>query len=406
MKLDVRSAPLAARIVAASLALALAGCGGAAGPGGSPPPPSSGAGTTASITFDIPPSAAKSIAKKVDYISPNTASIEIVVKNVNGSPTLPPNVPATTTVTLSDGPGGNCAPPAPPAGESCSVTIPAPPGQVVYQFTILDAKGEPLATATKQFKILVGQANSNLTVVLGGIVAKVNILVPAITAGVPATGPLLLTPLDASGAVIDASAPFAVPVILTDTDTSGSTSLGLNGSSGLQSVQVNGANVVATFKYDGNPNVSPFEINASVSGVQVGSSGTIIPSTQAISFSNTYVDLNTNPKGPSYGLPTMFFSTVSTPGSPVTQQTTATESGYNGNFTARIQTNACLSSYNQGQQVASLAGSPGTVFTVTALNPGFCEIVVDDTGAHQSIFWVSVTTGVVNIFSHAHRIVK
>jgi hypothetical protein len=406
MAAKVRSARLAVRAAAALLGALLAGCGGTGGQNGAAlPSGSSGSNTTASITLDIPPSTTQSIAKKIDYVSPNTASIQIVVKNVNGSPTLPPNVPASTTVQLSDGPGGNCSPPAPPVDESCSVTIPAPAGEVVYQFTIFDSKGDALASATKQFKIVLGEANTNLTVVLGGIVAAMGILVPVITSGVPSQGALLLTPLDASGAQIDASAPYATPVIISDTDTSGDTSLGLNGGHGSQSVQVIGANVTVTFSYNGNPLVPPFDINATVNGVQVGSSGTIIPSTQAISFTNTYLDLNTDPKGPSYGQPTMFFSTVGTPSSPVTQQTTASESGYNGTFTARIQSNACISSYNGGQ-VASLTGSPGTTFTVSSLNPGFCEIVVADSGTHSSIFWVSVTTGVVNINSRWHHVVK
>lgn len=403
----LRFGRLATHALVATVATLLAGCGGAGGSGaiGSPhpPPTTPGNGTTASVTLVIPPATAQSVGRKTDYVSPNTASIQILITNVNGSPTVPPGIPAKTTVALTTGTGGNCTAPAPPVGETCTVPIPAPAGNIVYQFTILDAHGNALATATKEFKILLGQANTNLQVVLSGIVAAVKILVPSIASGVPLQANLSITALDASGATIDASAPFATPVTLTDTDPSTSTSLSTPALVNQKTVTLPGSSTPVTFKYSGGP-IAPFSINATVGGVAVGTSGTIVPSTQAISFSNTFLDTNTNPKGPSYGQPTIFFGTVGPPGA-VTQTTTATESGYNGVFTATIAAATCTDPTN-GQPVASLTGSPGTTFTVSSLNPGFCQVVVSDTINHRSIFWVSVSTGVVNINAHAHRVIK
>jgi hypothetical protein len=380
------------RAFVAAFALLVTGCGGGGGSSSAPTPTNHP--TTASLTLTIPAATSQSIGRKPQYVSPYTTAIQIVISNVNGSPTVPPGFAASTTINLTTGSGGNCSA-ATGGGETCTVNVPAPAGDIVYTFTILNAKGQALATATKLLTITKGESN-NLAVVLGGVVAKVTILVPTILASVPSIGTLVVDAYDASGGLIDATAPYAVPIVLTDTDQTLSTHLEVRNGIG-PTAQVNTASDVVTFAYDGNPDVPPFEINATVGTTQVGTTGPIAPATSVIAFSNTYID--TGAKGDlNYEQPTIFFATIG-----ATTTTTASESGYGGTFTATLDPGTCLTASGP---VATLTGSPGTTFSVASLNPGVCKVIVDDTIGHTSIFWISVTTGVVTINSHAHRIVK
>ncbi|MBD5655444.1 MAG: hypothetical protein IAI50_09765, partial [Candidatus Eremiobacteraeota bacterium] len=367
-----RLVALIARAFAFAFAFVVAGCGGGGG-GGSTPTPSNFT-TTASLTLVIPPATAQSIARKANYISPNTTSIVVVIDNVNGSTTIPPGFATTTTIPLKTGSSGNCGA-ATAAGETCNVQIPAPAGAVVYTFTILDSAGQPLATAKAEFTIVKGQANSNLQVVLGGIVASVKFALPSFIAGIRSQGTLTVQAFDASGALIDASAPYAVPIVITDTDSTKHTHLQLNNVIGPQ-VQVNVASNVVTLLYDGTNNVPAFAINATVGTTTVGTTGSIliVPYTSAISFSNTTIDTGET-YDPNYGLPTIYFATVGTPSAPVTATTTASESGYGGSFTASLDSTTCFPSTGQ---VASITPSTGTTFTITALNPGVCRVTVND----------------------------
>jgi len=43
---------------------------------------------------------------------------------------------------------------------------------------------------------------------------------------------------------------------------------------------------------------------------------------------------------------------------------------------------------------------------VTPLDFGVCKVSVSDTIGHASLFWISVTTGVIGINARTHRIVK
>jgi len=218
----------------------------------------------------------------------------------------------------------------------------APAGSIVFTFTIMDKAGQPLATAKKQLTILKGQANSGLQVVLSGIVASVKLLVPSMTAGFPLSAQLVFTAQDASGATIDASAPFATPIVLTDTDHTLSTHLEVRNGIG-PTAQLNSAGDVVTFIYDGNPTTPAFMINATVGTTAVGSSGSIVPLTQAISFTNTFIDTGA-PSDPNYQQPTIYFANRQYAVRPVSTTTTASENSYSGQFTAVLDPVTCASS--------------------------------------------------------------
>jgi hypothetical protein len=388
------------RALVALLATAVAGCGGGGGGGGSSPPVEPTNPATASLTFVIPPvAAAQSGARRPAYISPYTTAITVVIDNVNGSTTVPPAYAKTTTVQLTSGSGGNCSA-ATATGETCTVQVPAPAGAIVYTFTILNSKGQALATATKLLTIVKGQANS-LSVVLSGIVASVKLGVPALVGGVKSSGTVTVDAYDASGGLIDASAPYAEPIVLTDTDKTLSTHLEVNNGIG-PTATVSTAGEVVTFTYTGNPDVPAFAITATVNQAQLLSVPLSVAS-QLISFSNTTVD-TLAPSDINYDSPTIYFGVVGTDSAPVTATTTAIESGYSGTFAAVLDPTTCTSA--DGGPVTAITGSPATTFTVYSLNPGICRVTVTDTAQHSSIFWVSVTTGTVGVDARTHHTVK
>ena len=400
------SARIASRVFAASLVMLIAGCGGGGGSAGTPGNPIGV--TSASLTLVIPPATTQSIARKTNYISPNTASIQINIDNVNGSPNVPGGVPASTTVKLTSGAGQPCTTPN-AQGSTCTISFPAPAGNIVFSFTIMDAKGQPLATAKKEFTIIKGEANSNLQVVLGGIVATVTIGPVVLVGGVSSVTTLVVNAYDASGALIDASAPYATPIVLSDTDTAPlSTHLEVRNGTG-PTAQINTASDVVTLSYNGNPLLPAFKLNATVGSTLVGSI-TVAPTTNAISFSNTSLGTGTvtQPNPPNLNQPTLYFGSVGTPSAPVTRTTTPSEGGYAGSYTAALNSTTCTTVVNNVQvPVASISPTTTTTdFTVTALNPGLCEVVVQDTANHQSVFWIDVTTGVVGINARSRQLVK
>lgn len=390
----------ASRAFVALLATAVAGCGSGGGGGGSSPPIEPSNPATASLTFVIPPVAtAQSGARRPAYISPYTTAITVVIDNVNGSTNVPPAFAKTTTVQLTSGTGGNCSAPT-ATGETCTVNVPAPAGAIVYTFTILNAKGQALATATKLLTIIKGQANS-LSVVLSGIVASVKLGIPALIGGVKSSNTITVDAYDASGGLIDNSAPYAEPIVLTDTDSTLSTHLEVNNGIG-PTATVTTAGELVTFTYSGNPDVPAFTITATVNEAQLLSVPLSVAA-QLISFSNTTLDV-LSPNDINYYQPTIYFGIVGTPSAPVTATTTASETGYGGTFSAALDPASCTST--NGGPVTAISASPARTFTVSALNPGICRVTVSDTAGHSSIFWVSVTTGTVGVNARTHRTIK
>ena len=257
-----------ARVLALTSLFVLAACGGGGGAANAPlsdlPPnsPQLGPQSSASLTLTVPrgPSSSK---RSPDYVSPNSASIEITVLTVNGSAPTATQVPVNpTTAALSTASGGNCT--VSGAGETCTVQIPAPTGAVQYRFRLKDAGAvHVLAQNTVTLTIAAGVANQSFSVQLDGVVASVTTTLPVLTPGTSFSGPITVQAFDASGAMIVGSAPYANPFTLTDNDKTGHTSLTLNSQTALTVGPVMTPNDVVILNYDGGPDV-PFTVTATI----------------------------------------------------------------------------------------------------------------------------------------------
>ena len=246
-----------AGLVLFAAAVGLAACQGGGGSSSIATPVSSVAtmtplsGATATLTLTVPRAASESSDRRVPrYVSVNSAALVTTVITVNGSAPTSTQVPVNpSTAPLSSASGGNCT--SGPAGLTCTVTIPAPTGSVVYQFDLIDAGGHKLATNTLTLQIQPG-ANSNLQAQLRGIVASVTIGAPTLHQGTAFSGPITVQAFDASGAQITGAGPYALALTVTDNDPSAHTSLTANAQT-AKSVAVNDPNVVVILNYDGGP---------------------------------------------------------------------------------------------------------------------------------------------------------
>jgi hypothetical protein len=206
--------------LATFLAALLSGCGG----GGSSSVPQTqtsplqGGNQSVVVSITIPPasSSTASAKRRALYVSANTQSASIAVNG--GTPAV---------ANLSSG-SPNCTPAA-GGGRTCSATVSAPVGadtfrEILYAST--NGTGAALSQNTSTNTIVAGKANVvNMT--LDGVVASITLALANATPapGTAATIPLTVTIMDASGATIIGSDPFANPITLTDSDTSGATTL-------------------------------------------------------------------------------------------------------------------------------------------------------------------------------------
>ncbi|GAC1583750.1 MAG: hypothetical protein NVS3B7_19130 [Candidatus Elarobacter sp.] len=269
------------RAAAAIVVVLLAGCGGGAvSPNSLQPPAASGPRSTlgtATLTLVVPRGTSAG-QRAPRYVSPNSSYLVVTVVSVDGQPPTAAQVPAAVNsqkLPLATTPGGNCA--AGPGGTTCTVTVPAPAGQVTYRFDLFDASNNKLATLTQTYAIAPG-TTSNLQAVLRGIAVSVVISVPSIRFGTAFSGPLGVAAYDASGALIVGSAPYASSFTLTESDTSGHTSLTVNATTGVTAV-VTGPNDVVIFNFDGQRNAS-FTITASGGSLPPGGGGSAtVPAT-------------------------------------------------------------------------------------------------------------------------------
>jgi hypothetical protein len=194
--------PLIACVVFLVVALA-AGCGGG-GSGGLTPVagPGRGAGTASStVTIAIPPKPADALAKAPAYVSPNTASIGIVVTPQGGTayPAVIANVP-----------GSSCTPVA-GGGYTCSIVVTASYGVdslAITAYSAANAGGSVLSsgTITSTFSPSASPGPA-LDVVLTGVVKGIamSIVHNTVQDGYVPVGQgatLNVTALDASGAII------------------------------------------------------------------------------------------------------------------------------------------------------------------------------------------------------------
>ena len=197
------------KILSLFAVLALAACGGGGGGSSTPsaptqpisPPtsaPQSGL-VTPSFTLVFPKSGSSS-AKTPQYINGTaTLSVAITLISNNGTPTTVTNP---TVITNVNGTSGNACNP------SCTVSgPPSPPGTDRYSVTTYDAAGgagNTLSTATKDFTIVAGSANTGLSITLFGVIKTFAVSgVPSPNAGTtPADATLTVAAKDAAGGTI------------------------------------------------------------------------------------------------------------------------------------------------------------------------------------------------------------
>jgi hypothetical protein len=409
-----------ALVVLASLAL-VAGCSG--GSGSTPAainqvvvtPTSAPAGAQfAALTISFPYTGPASSARSPQYVSPNSAKVDVKVNSVNGG-ALPSWVPADTVTALTFGGGGNCTVSGGTA--TCTVTIAAPPGSVNYTFNDDDSSLNVLATLTTTLTIVQGQSNLGLTAALQGVVKTVTVTGPTLAAnsplsiGVHPLGPIsnvvTVTAFDFSGAqIVNGTTPtnYNNPITLTDTDPTGSTQLKVNGGTAASIVVVNSPADVVTIVYTGQAE-NNFTITAGGTGITGG--GTITTLVNDITFTGTTLDsagnggLNTDPN---FGQQTLFFSSPSGSQNVTGAEVGYTNAPYNLLFTIALDATTCGSG---ASAVASASAGPATTFTITAKNVGICKAKLSETGTgypitqhtantsgnptHDGTFWISVS---------------
>lgn len=385
------------RAAAVAAFVLLAGCGG--GGGGNvaptaPPPVQSPAGPTpsgsATLTLFVP-RGGSSAKRAPHFVSPNATSLTVAVLTVDGAPPSATQVPpgqSPQTFPLSTAPGGNCT--VSPGGETCTVTIPAPTGQVTYQFDLFGGTGNPkLATLTQTYTILPG-SSPNLSAVLHGIVASVAIFTPGLTAGTSFSGPITVNAFDPSGALIVGAQTYQNPFTLTDNDTEGATSL-TNNATTAATITVNSPNDVVILNYDGSA-IDNFTITSNVPGVGASGSATVTVQNFAVTFPGT-PNYTLKPTDPNYNQPTLTFTAI-----PQTLQFTAAQIGWSDRgthgFTMVLDPASCGSGASAVVTVAPAAGTNNRTFNVTSKNQGVCKATVSGGppgGPKTGVIWFSVT---------------
>jgi hypothetical protein len=412
------------RALAIAALFLLAGCGG----GGSSPatspapvnPPQSGTPQTVNFTVSFPIGAKPSSSKRApQYVSPNTAQIRVVVNTVNGG--APPSWVPTTTVTpivYSPAANFNCT----VSGGTATCTIPAaaPPGTVNYTVSAEDSGGAHVLARHTQDVVIVQGTNNTPTITLNGVVATVNVSLPALTANSSQSGAAVTwSALDASGAQIVGGATFDNTVTLTDNDATGQTQLHVNGGAGSSTVQVTKPGDTVTLDYTGQAD-NPFTVAAS--GTGISGSGSVTPTVFDVTFTGTTLDdaghggVNTDSN---WSEPTLFFAQPS--GS---QNVSGAEVGFtNAPYTKQFDLdpgNGTGGTCGTGGGIATFSASPATTFTITATGVGVCKVRLTEHGTgypitthpapanatdttHDGTFWISVTSATFTVNGKRHQ---
>jgi hypothetical protein len=410
----------------ASLLVAV-GCGGGGGsaPTSAPPvqatqTPTQAYKNTAMLTLSFPVGKqSSSKAKRPDYISPNSAFLDVLINSVDGG-AVPSWAPADSLIPLSTTGGSpNCS----VAGgtETCAVPIAAPPGSVAYSFSVLDNTHNPLATVSATKAITQGVITS-ISVTLQGIVNNVTASVtPALAANTSGTTPVILTPTDASGATIvdgTTAAPYALPYTLNVLQDAGAqTSLNVTSSyhaaqSG-QTVSVYSPSDVVTVSYTGRA-INGFQIRGATNTFTALDSNMNTLGTNSINnaVATTVSDIiltgttadTTSPSDVNYNQQTLFFSQPSGSAGVSASEFGWTNAPYNLKYNLVFNPSSCTG------VASSSTANPATTFIITAAGVGICEVqFVEDPAqpgtplnghptpmlgvgpTKNGIFWVSVT---------------
>jgi hypothetical protein len=398
------------KILSLAAVLALAACGGGGGSAPtSPPPPVQTTAPTGNLVTPqftlVFPKTSSSVGRKPQYINGTaTLSVSITLISNNGTPTTVTNPTVTTNV---NGTSGNpCAP-------TCTIPgPPSPPGTDRYSVTTFDAvggTGNTLSTATKDFTITAGSANTGLTITLFGVVKTFSISgVTSPNAGTtPADATLTVNALDAAGGTITGTygdnstgAGYItggglngtpVTVTINETNALGATLVAGGSTPGATqnsttSVTLHNDTDTVKLHYAGlAENVKT--ITAAATGATNGTAN-FQPTLQAITpASGTEIDL---------------YVDSTTGGTGSTGSQTFTEAGFTGTYAQNFSsTFTKTSGFNTAcNLVASISQSPAGVFTATAPaaaappTAGSCDLTINDNltqAGHTSTATVAVT---------------
>jgi hypothetical protein len=381
------------RAVAVASLVILAGCGGGSstpapvGPVPSPVPTATPAPGTARLTIGVPRSG--SSAQRAPRAGSVATSLVVTIKTVDGQPPTSAQAPVNPqTIPLSTAAGGNCT--TSPSGETCTVTIYAPPGQVTYQFDVFDANNNKLATTTATYTITPG-TTPNLTTSVNGLVASVVVTAPTLNAGTTFNGAITVQAFDAGGTLIVGSTPYANPFTLTDNDATGATAIS-DGTMTGPTITVGAPSDVVNLSYTGTAD-DPFTITIAIpSKPQTTAS---VPTTnQAVTLSGTTND-TLKPTDPNYNQATLFFTTI-----PSTQQFSAAQPGWGfpGHaFAVTLDPATCGSG---AAAVVTVAPVNSATFSVTSKNAGICKgTVTGGPPGHPltATVWFSVSASQINL---------
>ncbi|HTD34949.1 MAG TPA: hypothetical protein VK665_14880 [Candidatus Elarobacter sp.] len=418
------------RALAIAALFLLAGCGG----GGSSPatspaptpnnPQQSGTPQTANFTITFPIGAKPSSSKRApQYVSPNTAQIRVVVNKVNGSTSIPSWVPANTVTPIIYSPAANFNCTVSSGTATCTIPAAAPPGTVNYTVSAEDSGGAHVLARHTQDVVIVQGTSNTPTITLNGVVATVNVSLPALTANTSQSGAAVTwSALDASGAQIVGSASFDNTVTLTDGDATGQTQLHVNGGAGSSSVQVTKPGDTVTMDYTGQAD-NPFSVTASGTGVT--GSGSVTPAVFDVVLSGTTDDTTANGglnTDPNYNAQTLFFAQPSG-----AQNVSATETGWTGAPYGKQYDldpgDGTGGTCGTGGGIATFSASPATTFTITAHGVGVCSVRLKEHGTgypitshtanpveptpggetHDGTFYISVTSASFTVNGKRHQ---
>lgn len=402
----MRKSPLA--VVAA---LALAGCGG--GGGGSVAPaqpvvvPTTAPTTTplgsmqsAKLTLRFPVSTGgtKSHARNPKFVdATNAAALVTIINTYNGSATLPSWLAAyaTTTVALSTSGGSpNCAVSA--GIETCTVTVPAPPGSVNYTFNVTDAASTVLSTNTATESIAQGTTTVINNVTLQGVLASATIAPAVLTANVPQSAALGITIADPDGATITGSTTPYNGSSVTLTSNSAHLQLSVGGAYAASVVIATPGDAAnLTFSYDGEALAANAITLTATKTSDASTLGTVSLSTinSAATFSGLTVADSAHGATsgqPNYNQPTEFFATTGQTQSLVT----ASELGFTNapyNLALTATADAGCGSIISGVSIGAPSGGSQTITVTSGPTPGICKINVSDGLGDDTFYWTSVS---------------
>ena len=284
---------------------------------------------TFSIAVPAKPAASSAGRQRPQYVSPSTGSVAITVVAVDGKQQSSP----ATVAKIAYGASGCTSDHAQPL--SCTIGANVPAGEnvtfTIATFASSNGTGAVLSSATLTKTIKANTVNT-IPVTLGGVVNTVTLspsTIHTVADGSTHTYLVTLEALDASGATIVGSAPFASPISISDENDP-------NGAVLVSQSSVTGPGVPFQVRYNGTKHLDDAKITASA-----GSAGSAVA--QIIPFN-------------------VSLSNVTAPMGGQTQTATLSEVGFTGAFTASIDDSAVattsLSATSNGTASLSIKPAP------------------------------------------------